>query len=95
MPGLFNVENALAAIATAMVLDIPFKNIYNGLKVARASGRMEAHVSKDGNIIVIVDYAHNKSIKLVNDSCKDSEFDFQFSKSSEISSISFGSLDFT
>lgn len=46
MPGLFNVENALAAIATAMVLDIPFKNIYNGLKVARASGRMEAHVSK-------------------------------------------------
>ncbi|CDE97403.1 uDP-N-acetylmuramoyl-L-alanyl-D-glutamate--2 6-diaminopimelate ligase [Clostridium sp. CAG:567] len=60
MPGLFNVENALAAIATAMVLDIPFKNIYNGLKVARASGRMEAHVSKDGNIIVIVDYAHNK-----------------------------------
>lgn len=60
MPGLFNVENALAAIATALVLNIPFKNIFDGLRVAKASGRMEAHISKDGNIIVIVDYAHNK-----------------------------------
>ncbi len=32
MPGLFNVENALAAIATAMVLDIPFKNILQWFK---------------------------------------------------------------
>ncbi len=60
MPGLFNVENALAAISIAISLDIPYSNIYEGLKVARASGRMESHVSKDGSIIVIVDYAHNK-----------------------------------
>lgn len=60
MPGLFNVENALAAICVAISLKIPFKNIYEGLKVARASGRMESHVSHDGSIIVIVDYAHNK-----------------------------------
>ena len=60
MPGLFNVENALAAISTAIALDIPYQNIFNGLKIARASGRMESHVSKDGSIIVIVDYAHNK-----------------------------------
>lgn len=60
MPGLFNVENALAAISVAISLDIPYKNIFDGLRVARASGRMELHVSKDGNIIVIVDYAHNK-----------------------------------
>ena len=60
MPGLFNVENALAAISIAISLNIPFKNIFNGLKVAKASGRMESHISKDGNIIVIVDYAHNK-----------------------------------
>lgn len=60
MPGLFNVENALAAIAVATTLNIPYENIYEGLKVARASGRMEAHSSKDGSIIVIVDYAHNK-----------------------------------
>lgn len=60
MPGLFNVENALAAISIAIVLNIPFENIFNGLKIAKASGRMESHISKDGNIIVIVDYAHNK-----------------------------------
>jgi len=60
MPGLFNVENALAAICVALTLSIPYENIYEGLKVARASGRMESHMSKDGSIIVIVDYAHNK-----------------------------------
>ena len=60
MPGLFNVENALAAISIAISLNIPYSNIYEGLKVARASGRMESHISKDGSIIVIVDYAHNK-----------------------------------
>ena len=60
MPGLFNVENALAAISVAITLGVPYENIYEGLKVARASGRMEAHSSKDGSIIVIVDYAHNK-----------------------------------
>lgn len=60
MPGLFNVENALAAISVAITLGVPYEDIYEGLKVARASGRMEAHSSKDGSIIVIVDYAHNK-----------------------------------
>lgn len=60
MPGLFNVENALAAISIAIALEIPFKNIFDGLRVAKASGRMESHISKDGSIIVIVDYAHNK-----------------------------------
>ena len=60
MPGLFNVENALAAISVAIALNIPYIDIYEGLKIARASGRMESHISKDGSIIVIVDYAHNK-----------------------------------
>lgn len=60
MPGLFNVENALAAISVAISLNVPYIDIYEGLKTAKASGRMESHVSKDGSIIVIVDYAHNK-----------------------------------
>ena len=60
MPGLFNVENALAAISTAIVLNIPFENIYEGLSKAKASGRMESHITKDNKIIAIVDYAHNK-----------------------------------
>lgn len=37
MPGLFNVENALAAISIAICMQIPFSDIYEGLKVARAS----------------------------------------------------------
>lgn len=60
MPGLFNVENALAAISIAISLEIPYENIYNGLVVAKASGRMESHTTLDGKIIAIVDYAHNK-----------------------------------
>lgn len=60
MPGLFNVENALAAIAVVSELGVPYKNIYNGLKRARASGRMEVYSNKNREVIVIVDYAHNK-----------------------------------
>lgn len=60
MPGLFNVENALAAIAVTNDMGIPVKNIYNGLKNARVSGRMEVYSSKDNDVVVVVDYAHNK-----------------------------------
>ena len=60
MSGLFNVENALAAIAVSIELGVPYENIYNGLKVARASGRMEVYSDKEEKVIVIVDYAHNK-----------------------------------
>lgn len=60
MPGLFNVENALAAIAAAYVLRIPEQYIYTGLRKARASGRMEVFSNGAGDRIVIVDYAHNK-----------------------------------
>ncbi len=60
MPGLFNVENALAAISVAYVMEIPEKYIYMGLQKARSSGRMEIYHSKDERIIALVDYAHNK-----------------------------------
>ena len=60
MPGLFNVENALAAIAVTSEMGIPYENIYNGLKKAKASGRMEVYSDKNQEIVVIVDYAHNK-----------------------------------
>lgn len=60
MPGLFNVENALAAIAAADIYGVPVSYMKSGLKRARSSGRMEQFVSKDGNVIAIVDYAHNK-----------------------------------
>lgn len=60
MPGLFNVENALAAIATTYLMNIPVEYIKNGLKIARSSGRMEVFHTKDMKIIILVDYAHNK-----------------------------------
>ncbi len=60
MPGLFNVENALAAIAVAITNGVPQEYIYKGLEKARSSGRMEVYRSEDLEKLVIVDYAHNK-----------------------------------
>jgi len=60
MTGLFNVENALAAIAMSYALNIPVVNIKAGLKKARVSGRMEIFSTDSGDLTVIVDYAHNK-----------------------------------
>lgn len=58
MHGLFNVENALAAIAISYGLNIPLEYIYSGLKKAQVAGRMETF--SNGRVNVIVDYAHNK-----------------------------------
>ena len=72
MPGLFNVENALAAIATAIILGVPMEHIKKGLYEARSSGRMEVYKSKDRKIIAIVDYAHNRlSFEKLFDSTKE------------------------
>lgn len=60
MPGIFNIENALAAIAVAYALNIPEKYIYLGLEKAKVDGRMEKYISRDEDKVVIVDYAHNK-----------------------------------
>ena len=60
IPGLFNVQNALAAISVCYSLGIPKHYIYVGLMKARSSGRMEIYSNSDNSVIVIVDYAHNK-----------------------------------
>ncbi len=60
MPGLFNVSNALAAMAVSMALDIPEEFVRSGLRKARANGRMQVYESRDGRVTVIVDYAHNR-----------------------------------
>ncbi|MCB7302776.1 UDP-N-acetylmuramoyl-L-alanyl-D-glutamate--2,6-diaminopimelate ligase [Bariatricus massiliensis] len=60
MPGLFNVENALAVIAASILVGIPLAYMKSGLYRARSSGRMELYASKDKKIIAVVDYAHNK-----------------------------------
>ena len=59
MRGAFNIENALAAVACSVSLGISAEDIKRGLKSARVPGRMEHFASEDGELNVIVDYAHN------------------------------------
>lgn len=59
MAGLFNVENALAAIAVAQTYGAPAQAIRAGLASASVPGRMETYHSREGDLTVIVDYAHN------------------------------------
>lgn len=56
--GLFNVYNALAAIATALVEGVPLENIKRSLShLSSVGGRMEL-VDQGQDFLVIVDYAH-------------------------------------
>ena len=59
MIGDFNVENALAVIASAHMIGIPMEYIKEGLKES-VGGHMEVFTTADDKITVIVDYAHNK-----------------------------------
>ena len=60
MPGLFNTENALAAIAICEGLGIDQQCIYVGLMKARVPGRMEVYSNANNDVVAIVDYAHNR-----------------------------------
>jgi len=58
MPGIFNVDNALAAISAAELIGIPVTAIQKALATIRVNGRMElVHVSE--HCSVLIDYAHN------------------------------------
>src|SRR3954471_17146668 len=58
LPGLFNVENSLAAIAAARALDVAPEAIQRGLVGAdRVPGRFEP-VEEGQEFTVLVDYAH-------------------------------------
>ena len=61
MPGLFNIENALCAIAIAQLAGAERAQIRDGLAACRVPGRMELVDSPDpARVAAIVDYAHNK-----------------------------------
>ncbi len=60
MPGRFNVSNALCAIASLSAVGIGLDACAEGLKDAAVPGRMEVFSSKDGRVVVLVDYAHNE-----------------------------------
>ena len=74
IPGLFNISNALAAIAVGIVFGIPAEKIKFGLEeVPGIPGRMERiRVSPKQDFEVIVDYAHNPdSLKNVYETISD------------------------
>ena len=58
-PGLFNVENALVAIAAAKLLGISNDDIRKGLAACRVPGRMELIGNPGDRVVCVVDYAHN------------------------------------
>jgi UDP-N-acetylmuramoyl-L-alanyl-D-glutamate--2,6-diaminopimelate ligase len=58
LPGLFNVQNALAAVAVARALDVPMETVASALAQAgRVPGRFEP-VDEGQDFAVLVDYAH-------------------------------------
>lgn len=60
MPGTFNFENALAALAATSALDIPIHFVQKSLENIHVPGRMEFFESEDKKLTIVVDYAHNK-----------------------------------
>ena len=59
MPGLFNVDNALAAIAIADHLGCGREEIVQALYNVHIPGRMELLLTPDRKVVGLVDYAHN------------------------------------
>lgn len=58
-PVKFNVENALGVIACAEGLDVEPQAIIHGFENLRVPGRMELYPTESGQIIGVVDFAHN------------------------------------
>jgi len=58
MPGIFNVENALIAIAVCKHFNISAETINEALKSIRVKGRVQILPGTDG-YTVMIDYAHN------------------------------------
>ena len=58
LPGVFNVENVLAAVAAALLLDVDADAIVEGIgAVAGVAGRFEA-IDEGQDFAVVVDYSH-------------------------------------
>ncbi|CAN5843670.1 UDP-N-acetylmuramoyl-L-alanyl-D-glutamate--2,6-diaminopimelate ligase [soil metagenome] len=54
-----NAYNILAAVTTAMALDVPFSAIEKGIRdLAAVPGRFQVVSNKDDEVRVVVDYAH-------------------------------------
>ena len=60
MPGLFNVDNALATLAICEVLGVELAPAAAALSHASTPGRMELLRTPGDRVFALVDYAHNK-----------------------------------
>lgn len=58
-PALFNMSNALAAIAIAVALGVSAEAIEGGLRTVAVPGRMQMIAGTREDVVGIVDYAHN------------------------------------
>lgn len=58
-PGLFNIENALVAIACAKLMGIEPVAIAEGLANVQVPGRMQSIATGNDKLVAVVDYAHN------------------------------------
>jgi UDP-N-acetylmuramate--alanine ligase len=59
VPGMHNVENAMAAISLGMSLEIPLADCARGLTAFRGVERRYYRVGESGGITVVDDFAHN------------------------------------
>lgn len=59
VPGAINVQNALAAIAVARELEVPFPQIADGLRAFRGVRRRFDILTRNDRLIVVDDYAHH------------------------------------
>lgn len=59
LPGQYNVQNALAAIAVALELEISFEIIRAGLSEFKGVGRRFEMVGRENDILIVDDYAHH------------------------------------
>jgi UDP-N-acetylmuramate--alanine ligase len=66
MAGKHNVQNALAVIATARYLKIPFATIAKAIRTFGGTGRRSEIVGQSSGVIVINDYAHHPTAIQVN-----------------------------
>ena len=59
VPGLHNVQNALASVAIGMELDVEFSHIKKGLARFTGVQRRFQKIGKEQDVLVVDDYAHH------------------------------------
>jgi UDP-N-acetylmuramate--alanine ligase len=59
VPGKHNIANALAAVATANELDVPFAAVHDALRGFRGVGRRFEIIAEVNGVLVVDDYAHH------------------------------------